>query len=95
MGARVQIDPNVNCNTWSSIQSFGEWMKQECRTLQTYGGIIVDTGEGVVSQYYLSTAGYQFPWNSVYGTSLSNTIGLPTDLMQRFRVIDWTRWTGQ
>jgi hypothetical protein len=85
MGARLQIDPSINCATWPSIAG-KEWEQQMCRTLQKYGLIIVDTGDGMPTQYYKQVAPYVYPWS--WGDYI------PLDLMARFRVIDWTKWTG-
>jgi hypothetical protein len=86
MGARLQLDPSINCSTWPSVAR--EWMRQECRTLQKYGAIVVDTGgDAFVAQYSSSLGAYTWPW-------VGSGVNLPPDLMSRFRVIDWTRWTG-
>lgn len=89
MGARFQLDPSINCATWSSISA--EWMRQECRTLQKYGAIVVDTGDAFVTEYYkeVNANGYHYPWEPAWN------VHLPSDLMSRFRVIDWRRWTGR
>jgi len=95
MGTRLQLDPSIDCSTWPSITS--EWMRQECRTLQRYGAIVVDSGNGFIAENWASAqstipaadgggTGYRYPWNS--GPS-----HLPADLAARLRVIDWTRWT--
>jgi hypothetical protein len=86
MGGRVQLDPSIDCATWPSIKY--EWMRQECRTLQKYGAIIIDTGDAFVTQYYKSTGSYTYPWAPNWD------VYLPMDLMSHFRVIDWTKWTG-
>jgi len=97
MGARLQLDPSINCSTWSSISS--EWMRQECRTLQTYGAIVVANGNGFIAEDDASAqssnsaadgggSGYVYPWNTGGSTHL------PADLVSHLRVIDWTRWTG-
>ena len=97
MGARFQLDPSINCATWPSISY--EWMRQECRTLQKYGAIIIDSGNGFVTENIVSGQssnpnadaphnGLRYPWNAGGGTHL------PPDLVSRLRVIDWTRWTG-
>jgi hypothetical protein len=86
MGARLQLDPTIDCATWASIKY--EWMRQECRTLQKYGAIIVDTGDAFITQYYKALGSYSYPWAPAWD------VYLPTDLMNKFRVIDWTQWTG-
>ena len=40
-GARFQLDPSIDCDTWPSLRYV--WQRQMCRTLQVYGAIIVDT----------------------------------------------------
>jgi hypothetical protein len=87
MGARFQLDPYINCATWPSIKA--EWMRQECRTLQKYGAIVLDTGGAFTTQYYKSLGSYAYPWDPKWD------VYLPMDLMSRFRVIDWTKWTGR
>ena len=86
-GARFQLEPSIDCNTWPSLQY--EWQKQMCRTFQVYGGIIVDTNEGgpgIYDQWYGSLEeGYIWPWLQP-GTS---TAGLPNDLLSHFRVLAW------
>jgi hypothetical protein len=86
-GARVQLDPSINVNTWPSLASAPEWMRMYARTLQTYGGVVTDTGRETSSEGPVSSWG---PWN---GFSTSNT-QLPADLYPRLRVIDWNLWTG-
>jgi hypothetical protein len=91
VGARVQLDPAVNCATWPSIQAT-PWMVTVCKAAQTYGAIVGDTathqggGDGFQVQLpALLPAGYTWPW----GTAQGYQAGLPADLMARFRVIDW------
>lgn len=86
MGARIQLDPGVNCATWPSL--VGEWQRQLCRTIQRYGLIVVDTGAGFVTEQLASVRPYTYPWEA------NGWKTLPKDLTQRLRVIDWTRWTG-
>ena len=49
MGARLQLDPSVNCNTLSGA-SAGE--KMICQALETYGGYIRDSGGVTLSMYF-------------------------------------------
>lgn len=49
MGARVQLDPSVNCKTLPGA-SVGE--KMMCQALETYGGYIRDTGGIELSMYF-------------------------------------------
>jgi hypothetical protein len=85
MGARIQLDPSINCSTWATLKY--EWIRQECRTLQRYGAIVVDTGAGFFAQDSRSLNGYTYPWSG-------GDTHLPSDLMSHFRVIDWTQFTG-
>jgi hypothetical protein len=85
-GARFQLDPSIDCNTWPSLQY--EWQKQMCRTFQVYGGIIVDTyraGSTIYDQWHGSLGSYVWPWLAP-GTT---TTGLPNDLLSHFRVLAW------
>src|SRR5204863_7067238 len=86
MGARVQLDPSINCSKWPGVSS--EWQKQLCRTIQRYGMIVIDTGAALEAQNPVSTGGYAYPW-------ASDLRQLPADLAAHLRVIDWTRWTGR
>ncbi|HEY3991449.1 MAG TPA: hypothetical protein VGM01_01095, partial [Ktedonobacteraceae bacterium] len=49
MGARLQLDPSVNCNTLAGA-SVGE--KMICQALETYGGYIRDSGGVTLSMYF-------------------------------------------
>jgi hypothetical protein len=84
-GARVQLDPTISCSTWPSIRA--EWQRQLCRTLQKYGMIIVDSGSALIAQHPASLGSYVYPWTR-------SGSGLPGDLEEHLRVIDWTKWTG-
>jgi hypothetical protein len=86
MGARLQLDPSVNCRTWTGLT--GEWQHQLCRTLQRYGLIIVDSGSALLVQNPVSIGSYVYPWAPSWGS-------LPAELATHLRVIDWTRWTGR
>jgi O-antigen/teichoic acid export membrane protein len=83
-GARLQLDPSIDCNTWPSLKYV--WQRQLCRTLQVYGGIIIDSNGGVgpriPDQWYGSLIGYKWPWPPGDG-------GLPHDLFSHFRVLAW------
>jgi hypothetical protein len=91
-GARIQLDPSVNCSTWASLGG-REWQRQLCRTLQKFGMIVIDTGGALINEYSGSydvhPAGYQWPWEA------DRWPNLPADLLPHLRVLDWTRWTGQ
>jgi hypothetical protein len=84
MGARVQMDPALNCATWPSL--VGEWQRQLCRTLQRYGMIIVDTGAGLITEQLASVRPYVYPWEA---TGWKN---LPSDITPYLRVLDWRKW---
>lgn len=49
MGARIQLDPSINCKTLPGASS-GE--KMVCQALETYGGYIRDTGGVTLSMYF-------------------------------------------
>jgi hypothetical protein len=90
-GARIQLDPSINCNTWPSLASAPAWKKSECKTLQIYGAIVVDTGAGLYMEWYKD---HGTDWaTGLNGFSWADTY-LPQDLYGHFRVIDWTQWTG-
>lgn len=82
-GARFQLDPSIDCDTWGSLRYV--WQRQMCRTLQRYGAIVADTnqgGIGVYVQWMGSTGGYTYPWTPKY-------VGFPNDLLAHFRVLAW------
>jgi hypothetical protein len=91
-GARIQLDPKINCSTWPSMGA-REWQRQLCRTLQKYGMIVIDTGGALINEYAgsydMHPAGYHWPWEA------DGVANLPADLVPHLRVLDWTRWTGQ
>jgi hypothetical protein len=105
MGSRWQLDPSINCNTWPSIATKAEWLKQMCRTMQAYGVINGHTascqgcGDGIWVEWYGNLGGYKYPWQDQATGDVSDwyspNINLPSDLLSHFRVIDWTKWTGQ
>ena len=85
-GARIQLDPSIDCATWPSLQY--EWQRQLCRTFQVYGGIIADTNGGgptIYDQWRGSLGTYTWPWL----TTGTTTTGLPNDLLSHFRVLAW------
>lgn len=84
-GARLQLDPAINCRTWATFTA--GWQHQLCRTLQKYGMIIVDSGSALLAEHPASLGSYTFPW-------AHPPVGLPADLANHLRVIDWTKWTG-
>jgi hypothetical protein len=84
MGARLQLDPSIKCNRSVSAK----WQRQVCRTLQTYGMIIVDTGSALLVQNPVSLRRYVYPWGSDWAN-------LPAALAAHLQVIDWTKWTGR
>jgi hypothetical protein len=102
MGARFQLDPSINCDTWPSMVNKAEWLKQLCRTLQVYGGITAHSascqgcGDGIFTEWYKNLGGWRYPWQNADGTVsdyYSPSMNLPPDLLSHFRVVDWTRWT--
>ena len=90
-GARIQLDPSLDCSTWPSLSS-REWQRQLCRTMQRFGMIVIDTGQALINEYSGSydvhPAGYHWPWEA------DRSSLLPADLLPHLRVLDWTRWTG-
>lgn len=105
-GARVQLDPAIDVATWASVASKAEpWRSgliKILKTLQVYGMVMVDSsggpgGGGIECDYDVtaSAAGVTFPWRastSNVGWGYGN--GIPYDLMNHFRVVDWNWWTG-
>jgi hypothetical protein len=51
MGARLQLDPSINCKTLPGA-STGE--KMICQALETYGGYVRDSGSSTLSIYFES-----------------------------------------
>jgi hypothetical protein len=64
-----------------------------CRTFQKYGAIIVDSGAAIDVQVY-NTDWNAYPWAAEYCATTDCSIAMPNDLMAKFRVIDWSKWTG-
>ncbi len=98
-GARLQLEPTINCSTWPSIKY--EWQRQWCRTWETYGVIIVDTkgtglagGAAQFTQNPLSwKGGFKPPWDSdpeIPANPDGEKVGvMPNDLLSHFRVLAW------
>ena len=83
-GARFQLDPSLNCDTWPTLKYV--WQRQMCRTLEVYGGIVVDTndaGPTFADQWHGSLVGYSWPWLT------QGDLNLPHDLLSHFRVLAW------
>lgn len=83
-GARFQLDPSLDCNTWPTLKY--AWQRQMCRTLQVYGGIVVDTNDAgftFADQWHGSLIGYSWPWIN------EGNLNLPHDLLSHFRVLAW------
>jgi hypothetical protein len=83
-GARFQLDPSLNCNTWPSLRYV--WQRQMCRTLQVYGGIVIDTNAGgptFANQWHGSLISYSWPWIR------QGDLNLPHDLLSHFLVLAW------
>jgi hypothetical protein len=105
MGARFQLDPSFDCAGTTLLVH--EWERQACRTMQVYGMIVTDKpcmwpcrgmGYAVVNAYsvrlnlgrYVDGGGnYRFPFDSADGYRR-----MPVEILRRFHVIDWTKWTG-
>jgi hypothetical protein len=103
-GARFQLDPSLNVDTWPSLQDssypagVAKMFRKLCKTAQQYGFIHVDgldyggqAGGLLKFAQYNKLGTNQYPFD----TSMSgwNTF-LPADIMSRFHIIDWTKWTG-
>jgi hypothetical protein len=104
-GARFQLEASYPCDTTPALDI--EWERQMCRTLQVYGMIVVDkpctwpcTGGGIHSENPYSVrldmgasvdggGLYRFPYDSSAGYR-----NLPTSLLGRMHVLDWSVWTG-
>lgn len=100
MGARFQLDPAVAVETLT----IPEWQKQMLRTMQVYGLISCHSatgqgaGDGLWTEWYRNLGAYKYPWadqsTGAWPGYYSPALNVPTELLSRFRVIDWTKWTG-
>jgi hypothetical protein len=104
-GARFQLDPRFDC-TGTRLLVY-TWERQACRTMQVYGMIVKDTqciwpcrgiGYDTVNSYsvrlpmarYVDGGGsYRFPFDRA-----DRYRRMPVEILRRFHVIDWTKWTG-
>jgi hypothetical protein len=86
-GARLQLDPSINVDTWPSLAKAPEWMRMAARTMQVYGLVVVDTGRQLNAEVGING------WNGLAGFSSTNT-HMPADLVSHLRVIDWNSWKG-
>lgn len=106
-GARIQLDPTINVDTWPSLQNYpagtSAALKKIARTAQVYGFVTVDgmggtSAAGQINVAQVAPLGQNgYAWESeypapYYGFTLATA--LPQDLYARMRVIDWTQWTG-
>jgi hypothetical protein len=84
-------------------------LKKILRTLQVYGIIQVDSMAGpggdidagtswtITQGTYNGQTGWDWPWDVAglpWSANPAHSNGVPYDLMDNFRVIDWTQWTG-
>lgn len=109
-GARVQLNPSLNIETWPSVLTKSQpWrgaLIKILKTLQVYGLILTDgtagTGAGGLEAAHPSSV-VQGTYNGgtgfkypwdTAGYGWSYKNGIPYDLMSHFRVIDWNVWTG-
>lgn len=78
MGTRIQLDPTFNVET----SGLPEWQKQICRTLQTYGMIVVDSGSAFINEGLASVraSGYTWPWEPGWAY-------LPSSVLTHLRVL--------
>jgi hypothetical protein len=104
-GARFQLDPNFDCGGTRLLVH--RWERQACRTMQVYGIIVKNKpciwpcrgiGYDTVNSYsvrlpigrYVDGGGsYRFPFDSAAGYRR-----MPVEILRRFHLIDWTKWTG-
>jgi len=71
MGARIQLDPSVNC---SALPNASQGEKMVCQALETYGGYIRDTaGSGVALTMYFEGEDLKDPDRSPPAGSPGNT----------------------
>jgi hypothetical protein len=105
IGARFRLDPSFDCAATRLLVY--RWERQACRTMQVYGMIVKDTpciwpcrGMGYdtvnahsvrlpIGRYVDGGGSYQFPFDSAAGYRR-----MPVEILRRFHVIDWTKWTG-
>jgi hypothetical protein len=71
-GERLYLDSSVNCETISS----NAMVKMVCRTLQTYGGIIMDFGDSSI--YIENEYGKSWSWSGIKG----DLSVIPTDKLR-------------
>jgi hypothetical protein len=107
-GARLQLDPSFDCTHTTLIPAEKEWLRQLCRTLQTYGVILIDTschwpcsGGAIMSENPYSVRQNRTDvdggGNYTFPYDGSGPAGwgyLPLGVLQHMHVIDWTKWTG-
>jgi hypothetical protein len=104
-GARFQLDPSFDC-AGTRLLVYG-WERQACRTMQVYGIIVKDKpcvwpcrgiSYDAVNSYSVRLplgrhvdggGSYRFPFDSAAGYRR-----MPVELLRRFHVIDWAKWTG-
>jgi hypothetical protein len=81
-GARVQLDPRVNCETLPNITS---WEKMICKALQTYGWYNIDNG-GVGAMgfgiQFENPAGESDPYSSIGLKDYSAIRHIPLDKLR-------------
>jgi hypothetical protein len=109
-GARIQLNPAINVDTWPSLNTksepFKSALKKICKTLQIYGGIQVDSyggpGNGsidCVSDGTVAMGGDTYSVGYEFPWVVAGYTGsfqhsVPYDLMSEFRIIDYRQWTG-
>jgi hypothetical protein len=104
-GARFQLDPAFPCSVSTALTL--EWQRQMCRTLQTYGMIVIDkpcnwpcVGGGIHSEnpYGVRLAlGGGVDGGGNYRFPYDSSSGynyMPSALLSQMHVVDWTKWTG-
>jgi hypothetical protein len=104
-GARFRLDPGFDCGRTKLLVH--RWERQACRTMQVYGMIVKDTpcswpcrGFGYdtvnsssvrlpLGRHVDGGGSYRFPFDTAAGHR-----EMPVEMLRRFHVIDWTKWTG-
>jgi hypothetical protein len=97
-GARLQLDPSINCKTWPSLARATEWKRVMCRTLQRYGVFVTSTGRGIYTEWNkASDKGDCAPASCYQGLLGLNWSSheLPYDLYSHFRVLGHFRVRGK
>ena len=103
-GARLQLDPAVDTDNHPVVAALREpWrgaLRKILRTMKVFGCIYVDGvggpgGGGYETWVAQTVLPYVYPNEAAgYGWSYAPGLNVPYDLMGKFRVVDWNKWTG-